>query len=188
MSCGCKAGTEAGQAEDTSGRNTISSSIDNHNPESVREEGRKVAKSPRKKRYRSLSTEATFLLLKIENEADQSRTEIVIDNNDWLPLASKVGFPDQPVKAYAEYMLEHDSDFIKVPADVYQKLLTKAVPEGDPKLAGMSDEEVLSEYFNEDGYVKDNSLRVNKPFLRSLLERDFLVQIDCESGLLTVKR
>ena len=54
----------------------------------------------------------------------------------------------------------------------------------------MSDEEILDKYFMEIGrsfIAKNTDDRTNRELIGNLLERNFDVFIDCESGALTVK-
>ena len=147
-----------------------------------------VAKNPRQRRYRQASTQVTFLLLTIENKETQEQAKVIVDNNIWLRAASQLGIPEEPT-AYKEYMAAHDQEVFAVPSELFTKLKGGIFAE-NAELKALDDEEILDKYFMEIGrsYVaKNHEDRANRELIGNLLERNFDVFIDCESGALTVK-
>lgn len=185
LGCLCLGGCREGAAKNSQGDgNRDNVQISN----SKTEESKTVNKNHRK-RYRKMSTEAVFTLLKIKDQATGEESEIVIDNSVWMPYASKIGIALEPIEVYRQYMLEHEEEPFVFPSEIYERLKKYSVPQGDPSLADLTNDEILQKYFEDyDGsYVaKEAELRGNMPLIRTLLERDFLVTIDCESGMLTV--
>lgn len=148
-----------------------------------------VAKNPRQRRYRQASTQVTFLLLNIEDKATHEQAKVIVDNNIWLGAASQLGIPGEPASAYKEYMAAHDQEVFSVPSELFAKLKGGVFAE-NAELKALSDEEILSKYFIEIGrsfVAKNRDERTNRELIGNLLERNFDVFIDCESGSLTVK-
>lgn len=148
-----------------------------------------VAKNPRQRRYRQASTQVTFLLLNIEDKATHEQAKVIVDNNIWLGAASQLGIPGEPASAYKEYMAAHDQEVFSVPSELFAKLKGGVFAE-NAELKALSDEEILSKYFVEIGrsfVAKNRDERTNRELIGNLLERNFDVFIDCESGSLTVK-
>ena len=148
-----------------------------------------VAKNPRQRRYRQASTQVTFLLLNIEDKATHEQAKVIVYNNIWLGAASQLGIPGEPASAYKEYMAAHDQEVFSVPSELFAKLKGGVFAE-NAELKALSDEEILSKYFVEIGrsfVAKNRDERTNRELIGNLLERNFDVFIDCESGSLTVK-
>lgn len=148
-----------------------------------------MAKSPTKLRYRPFSTQVTFLLLTLQEEKSGDQYTAVIDNNEWLRLASQTGIPAEPLTAYVDYMLEHENEPFVVSEEVFAKLQKFAAPAPDTDWQKLTNQQLFKRYFtemNRQYVLSDRELRGNKAFLRGLLERKLLVYIDCESGELTV--
>ncbi|MBQ7528582.1 hypothetical protein IJT10_01575 [bacterium] len=179
----CLGGCKEGSASDPK------ENANNSKPQISSTKEAKVVNKNHRKRYRKMSTEAVFTLLKIKNQSTGEEAEIVIDNSVWMPYASKIGIALEPIEAYRQYMLEHEDEPFVFPSETYERLQKYSVAQGDPNLANLTNEEILQKYFTEfeGSYVaKEVELRANRPFIRTLLERDFFVTIDCESGMLTV--
>lgn len=148
-----------------------------------------VAKNPRQRRYRQASTQVTFLLLNIEDEVTHEQVKVIVDNNTWLGAASQLGIPGEPISAYKEYMAAHDQEVFLVPSELFAKLKGGTFAE-NAQLQKLSDEEILAKYFTEIGrsfVAKNSDDRTNRELIGNLLERNFDVFTDCESGALTVK-
>jgi len=148
-----------------------------------------VAKNPRQRRYRQASTQVTFLLLNIENKENHERAKVIVDNNIWLGAAAQLSIPGEPASAYKEYMAAHDQEIFLVPSELFNKLKGGTFSE-NAELKKLDDEEILGKYFMELGrsfIAKNTNDRTNRDLIGNLLERNFDVFIDCESGALTVK-
>ena len=181
--CLCLGGCKE-SATSNSGKSQNTSNLQNSGSEES-----KIVNKNHRRRYGRMSTEAVFTLLKIKDQATGRDMEIVIDNSDWMPYAGKIGIALEPIETYRQYMLEHEAEPFIFPSELYKRLEKYQVAQGDPNLANLSNEEILQSYFEKfDGsYVaKEVGLRGNRPFIRTRLERDFFVTIDCESGMLTV--
>ncbi len=188
---GCNTNSSARTGEEVpssaSGKQVNSSSmtIDKQNSE-VKQT---VAKNPRQRRYRQASTQVTFLLLNIENKETHERAKVIVDNNIWLGAATQLGIPSEPASAYKEYMAAHDQEVFLVPSELFNKLKGGAFSD-NAELKKLGDEEILDKYFTEIGrsfIAKNTDDRTNRDLIGNLLERNFDVFIDCESGALTVK-
>lgn len=180
-----RAGEEASFSASGKQVNSSSIAIDKQNSE-VKQT---VAKNPRQRRYRHASTQVTFLLLNIENKENHERAKVIVDNNIWLGAAAQLGIPGEPASAYKEYMAAHDQEIFLVPSELFNKLKGGTFSE-NAELKKLDDEEILGKYFMELGrsfIAKNTNDRTNRDLIGNLLERNFDVFIDCESGALTVK-
>ena len=146
-------------------------------------------KNPRRSRYRGrMSTEIVFLLLNIEDAESHEKAVIIVDNSDWLAKAKEIGLPAVEGKAYTDYMAEHDLDSFVLSPELFKKFKAQAAPAADSSLNALSNEQIMDKYFvelDQTHVAKDEALRGNKAFLRALLERNWTLCIDCESGCLT---
>lgn len=187
---GCNTNSSARTGEEVpssaSGKQVDSSiAIDKQNSE-VKQT---VAKNPRQRRYRQASTQVTFLLLNIEDKETHEQAKVIVDNNIWLGAAAQLGIPVNPASAYKEYMGAHDQEVFLVPSELFGKLKGGTFSE-NAELKKLDDEEILGKYFMELGrsfIVKNKNDRTNRDLIGNLLERNFDVFIDCESGALTVQ-
>ncbi len=177
---------EGGGAFSASGEPTAPSVVVDKQNSEVRQT---VAKNPRQRRYRQMSTQVTFLLLNIENKDTHEQAKVIVDNNVWLGAASQLGIPAEPASAYKEYMAAHDQEVFPVSSELFTKLKSGSFVE-NAELKNLSDEEILDKYFMEIGrsfVAKNTDDRTNRELIGNLLERNFDVFVDCESGALTVK-
>ncbi|MGM9999633.1 MAG: hypothetical protein ACI38Q_09650 [Candidatus Bruticola sp.] len=189
---GCKADSIVSSADsgiEPGARLVAQESNDNlHVGQSYPEVRKTVVKNPRQRRYCRPSTQVNFLLLNIENADTHEQIRAVIDNNLWLKHAADLDIPTE-FPDYAEVMVTRDQGVFVVPSKLFEKFKAGAFEE-DVSLQKLSNEEILERYFNEIGrsfVAKDIDSRSNRALIGNLLERDFLVFIDCESGELTVK-
>ncbi|MGM9992621.1 MAG: hypothetical protein ACI376_07245 [Candidatus Bruticola sp.] len=192
ISGGCKADSKVGSAY-LGAEPEVNSALQESNnnaliSQSQSEVRKTVAKNPRQRRYGQRSTQVTFLLLTIKNADTHEQVRAIIDNNLWLEHAAELNIPTQ-FPDYAEYMAAHDQDAFVLPSRLFEKFKAGAFEE-DSKLQILSDQDILDRYFHEIGrsfVAKELDARSNRALIGNLLERNFFVFIDCESGALTVK-
>lgn len=148
-----------------------------------------VAKRPTRARYSRPSSEQNFILVTVKNSASAEQSVIVIDNTDWISMASQIGFAAEPHEQYVEFMLGHENTPFEVDPATYAKLAKYAAPEPSAEMRSMSMSQLMDRYFSEferDYILKDREMMRDASFLRLLLEKQAIVKVGCESGELTV--
>ena len=145
-----------------------------------------------RERYAPISTQPSTILVKVQDEKSGEVLAVVCDHEYWVNTNKRLNHDKISQKEYEDLMIAQGGKPFVLDSATFAKFKPLATPEPSAAMRALSMDDIAAKYLVEPKYrnsawtVKDPE-RMDKVFVRLLLEKGCVVNYSCLDGSALIK-